>query len=248
MRSAGDGDATTPIPVPWGSGTVERVARPRWLDSRPMPVSAMPFDGHGIGDSVAPPSHDEPEVGAQASALEATLAAAMAAASAEPTGIAPAPLPTRDYDGELAALEGVIGQLEAQLAAMAEAPHRIRKELLEASEPEVVELAVALAERIVGRELATDPALVARWAAEALGALADQGDLVVLVSEDVFATIPRDAWRDGKGRPYTPTVDPRLGPGSCDVRSALSRIDASVTARVRAVVEALGATEERTSP
>ncbi|MBM4376308.1 MAG: hypothetical protein FJ095_14590 [Deltaproteobacteria bacterium] len=247
MRGSGNDDERTAVPVPWGSGSAPSVARPRWLDSKPASSSVNLFDSAAsFGESVSPPSSDDPPLDARTAAAELSLAAAMAAASAvDLTPVPPAVMPTRDYEGELAALHGEVERLEGELRAVGELPYQLRRQLVEASEPAVVELAVALAERIVGRELALEPGLVARWATAGLTALADEVDLAVVVSEDVFASVPREAWRDPKGQLYTPTVEPRFAPGTCEVRSRRSRIDASAAARIRAVVEALGVTEER---
>ncbi|MBM4358933.1 MAG: hypothetical protein FJ096_12585 [Deltaproteobacteria bacterium] len=243
MRSSGDDEAT--MPVPWAGGGPDQVKRPRWLESRPSPVTAHPPDGAlGVGESVAPPSHDDPPVGQSTARLEAAIQAAMAAATPAPPGVTAPAAPTRDYEGELAAKDATIARLEEKLVQLATSAERTRRQVLETCEGDVVELAVAIAERIVGREVGGDPSLYARWVHDALTRLADQSDLVVLVSPDVLAAVPKSAWQDAAGRPLLPTIDPKLPAGSCEVRSTVSRIDGSAGARVRAVVEALGTSEE----
>jgi flagellar biosynthesis/type III secretory pathway protein FliH len=201
-----------------------------------------------VSDSVTPPSHDDPPIGQNAARLEAAIHAAMAGSMPFPqpaSAVPPSGGPTRDYEGELAAKAAEIAGLRDQLAAVVGSVDRARRHLLESCESDVVELATRIAERIVGRELAMDPALVASWTHDALTRLADQPDVVVLVSPDVLAAVPKNAWRDSAGRAFAPTVDPKLPPGSCEVRSTVSRIDGSASARIRAIVEALGTTEER---
>lgn len=250
MRGSGNGGGGgTPVqPAPWMGAGAERVAKPRWLESASHELGPTPFDvGSEPGSSILPPTFEERPFDDASAKLEESLQAAMAAAAREPLDDAPrAPAtPSRDYEGELAAMAAEIEALRAELVAMATSGERIRRHVLESCEADVAELATVLAERIVDRELRTDKTLVANWAQKALAALADQSDLVIVVSPDVHDAVPRDAWRDADGRPIVPRVDPKLPAGSCDVQSKLSRIDGSASGRIRAVIESLGVTEPR---
>ena len=245
MRRSGDAPDTQP--VPWAGGSGERVARPRWLDSASAAITENPFDSTAPpGSSVMPPSNGDRPIGERSAALERSLHAAMAGAALEPMVDAPTfTAPTRDYEGELASMAAELAAVQQQLAAMASSADRVHKRLLESCEADVVELAATLAEKVVGRELKTDAGRIASWAKQALAALADQSELTVIVSPDVFAAVPPEAWRDAEGRVFVPRVDAKLAAGSCDIQSKVSRIDGSATARIRAVVESLGVTEER---
>jgi len=142
--------------------------------------------------------------------------------------------PQRDYEGELA-------QLQEQLAGAIRSIAAIRRELRQASERDVVELALVIAEKVTARELTIDPSLVASWARAGLEALADQDAVEIAVAPDIAAAVPPEAWTDADGAPIAPIVDPKLKPGSCDVRGELSRCDASVSARLNSVRDAIGA-------
>jgi hypothetical protein len=140
---------------------------------------------------------------------------------------------------ELARITEENERLHSQVAAMAATMARLRREVLESSEPELVRLASAIAERIVGRELATDPALVVAWAREAIQSLAAKDEVVIALARDVAQQVSRDAWSaiDSYHRVQT---DPLLTPGAIEVRAAEGTISAGADARIAAVAQALG--------
>jgi flagellar biosynthesis/type III secretory pathway protein FliH len=143
---------------------------------------------------------------------------------------APAPPPDCGHGIEIAHLR------ESLTHAIAEAS-RARREALAASERDLVELAIAIAEQIVGRELAIDPSLLARFAKEGLDALAEPDEAVIAISPDLAAVVPREAWVAALGK--LPIIDeslPRLG---CEVRAKHGRVSASVGARLTAVVTSM---------
>lgn len=128
--------------------------------------------------------------------------------------------------------------LASQATTLAQSLATTRARVLEASEPELVRLALVIAERVVGRELSTDPGVVTEWAREALACLASRDDATLAVSADVGAAVDPDAWTRAVGARAV-TVDPALAPGSCVVRAGASTADASLTTRLSAVREAL---------
>jgi flagellar assembly protein FliH len=140
---------------------------------------------------------------------------------------------------ELGALRAENAALVLQLDASAKAQESLSAQVLRSSEPEVVALAVAVAERVIGRELTTDPAVVADWAREALDALSVRDGVVVTVSPDVAAQVPAEAWSRALAAPHALTVDASLPPVSCAVRAGASAADASLDGRMTAVRDAL---------
>ncbi len=136
------------------------------------------------------------------------------------------------------ALRGENAALAAHVTALAQTLATTRARVLEASEPELVHLAVVVAERVVGRELSTDPSVVTEWAREALACLASRDDATLTVSSDVGASVDADAWTRAVGA-HPVAVDPALPPGSCVVRAGASTADASLTTRFSAVRDAL---------
>ncbi len=137
---------------------------------------------------------------------------------------------------ENAALRERVGALSSSLTTT-------RSAVLEASEPELVQLALAIAERVVGRELSTSPALVAEWAREALACLSSRENATVTVSSDVAATVPTEAW-SAVGVTSSVAVDSSWPAGSCVARSGASSADASLGARLSAVRDALDGGEQ----
>jgi flagellar assembly protein FliH len=119
---------------------------------------------------------------------------------------------------------------------------RLRRDVLDSSEAELVRLALAIAERIVGRELAVDPELVVAWAKESIQTLGAGDDVVIALAPDVAASLPEGAWADLDGT-ATVRTDSLLSEGSLEVRSPEGRVAAGAQARKDAVAEALGVVE-----
>lgn len=143
---------------------------------------------------------------------------------------------------EIASLREENASLHEHVAAGAARMARLRREVLESSEPELVRLAVAVAERVVGRELALDPALVVSWARDAIQALAAKDEVVIAIARDVAQGVPAEAWSaiDTKHKVH---ADPTLAPGTVEVRAAEGAIAAGGEARLEAVAHALGVGE-----
>lgn len=127
----------------------------------------------------------------------------------------------------------------AEHAAMAQDMETLRNRILAASEPELVRLACAVAERVVGRELLIDPALVTAWAHEAIEAIEAREGVVVTVAPDVAASVPAGAWTQTLGSGHVLTIDPALAPGTVAVRAGASAVDIGAAARLAAVSDDL---------
>jgi flagellar assembly protein FliH len=207
-------------PAPW--------ADPRALNNAPAP--AWIVSSRSPEDLATPSSSDE------APEPPESMPDVVTDDGHEPM-IPPPVEPVRDYESEIATLQ-------SQLASTINDITSIRHTLLEASERELVRLSLVIAEKVIGRELTVDPALVADWARQGLKALADQDNLQIVVSPDIAEAIPDDAWRSPDGEAMTPQVDPQLAAGSCAVTGELSRVDASLAGRLGAVSDALGPGEE----
>ena len=117
----------------------------------------------------------------------------------------------------------------------------MRREILEASEPGLVALAVAIAERVVGRELRADPSLAAQWAREAVATLGAHGDATILLSPDLAARIPRESWACATEAGDPVLADEGLPPGSVRVSAGPSTIEAGPRERVASVADDLRA-------
>lgn len=142
---------------------------------------------------------------------------------------------------EHAALAARRQELAKANDALALAVETARERVLAESVPEIVRLASAVATRVVGGELLTDPAIVVGWVREALAALGDRDDVSVAVAPDVAASIPSDEWADILGSAPAPAVDASLAPGAITVRAGASTVQLSAAARFAAVAADLHA-------
>ena len=117
--------------------------------------------------------------------------------------------------------------------------HTLRDSRLER---DLVELARAIASRVISRELATDPAILIALARDGMGALAERESAVVRFSTDVPEEIRNALTTQLQARSQSCSVifDPELQPGSCVVESSQGYVDESVSARLDVVMEQLG--------
>jgi flagellar assembly protein FliH len=138
-------------------------------------------------------------------------------------------------------LEAQNEALRAEIARLAGALASLRARVVEESEPEIVRLAMAIASRVVGRELSADPSMIAEWIGEARALLPGRSEIVVAVAPDVAAHVPAERIEarlgDGAG---TIVVDPTLRPGTCELREGPSTVEVGAEARLDALADALG--------
>ena len=134
------------------------------------------------------------------------------------------------------------GEIQEALDSMRKSLLESRRELLESSETELVKLAVAIAEKVVGRELHMDPAVVGHWAREGIEALGALDDAACIVFSRVAEVLmSSDRWKSGMSNVPEVIVDQRLDGFACEIRARYGRVDMSVTSRIGAAAEALGA-------
>jgi hypothetical protein len=219
----------------WGAAEAPGVAaRPSWiarkaLSTRPPNVSIAPLPlppviiesdvPQAIASMRAPPM---PPISMRAPALASAGDLASSAAAAQ--------------------LAEENAALRAQIAEMDTAMTRMRIDVLAASEEELVRLAVSIAERVVARELETDPTLVVAWARECIEQLGAKDGIVVAFAKDVRDQVPAVVWAD-LGVEHRTQTDAQLPPGSIEVRTPEGTIAAGAEARFAAVTGALGVEE-----
>ncbi len=144
---------------------------------------------------------------------------------------------------ELERLSTEIEQLRGDLASAAATVARMRVDILRDSEPELVRLAMTIAERVVQNEVTTAPRMVLDWAREGLEGLGNKPAASITVSSDVASAFNDD---DRALLGAQITVDEALPSGSCIVRAEDSRLDVSASSRLRSVAEALEAPGDMT--
>lgn len=159
-------------------------------------------------------------------------------------GCSPSGPPANEPDPELAAeigahIEELTGGLEAARASV----ERSRRDLLAHSERDVVQLAVAIAKRVIGRELSLDPELIAGLARDGIKALGAEDSVTCAVSsKTAHALGVLGEWAPNKTR-VDVIVDPSLGDGDCQIRGQFGSVDAGVEARLDAIIGLLGIPE-----
>ena len=136
--------------------------------------------------------------------------------------------------GELEALKAQTGKLAAQLATL-------RRRTMEASESELVKLALVIAARVVSDAVKADPTIMAKWAKQAIAMLPAKGEIVVAVSPDLAECVPEAAWAMATEGEHRLEVDKSLPANTCEVREGVISVEVSEAARMAAVGEAIGA-------
>jgi flagellar assembly protein FliH len=138
-----------------------------------------------------------------------------------------------------AAAASHIGDLRERLATALEDLVVARVEMIRQTERQMVELALAVARRVVHREVALDPDLLVAMARVALERLGESGRMTVRLHPEEFAAtadLARDTWA---GSGVQVVADARVGRGGCRVESDFGAVDAGVDAQIQELARAL---------
>ena len=144
--------------------------------------------------------------------------------------------------GERAGLEAAERRADGVLRKLGETLEELaglRRHLLQQSERQLVQLALALARRIVHREVTVDEELAGALARIALERLGEAGPATVrLHPEDFARTAARDAerWRAAH---VTVVADAAVARGGCLVESPFGFVDASIDAQFEELARTL---------
>jgi hypothetical protein len=213
-----------PIDTTWRStGKTDEPTAPSWLapplESQTFPVARTVTPSPPASTTAEPPSAED------------ALGAPDSAAAITP------PEPREPAYPDLREENAV---LRARLATQATVVAEIRRAMLVASEVDLVQLACVIAERIARRELTLDPTLAVEWARSAVEALVTDDPPCLLLAPDLAALVDEAALRGAIPDLATVRVDPSLPTMRCEVRTRSSRVDASLEARLGAIVDELG--------
>ena len=177
------GAARRITPAPWTRPGAPRVSgRPLWI-GMPRVVAPSCAQSQVRAPSNPPPSERGRPI----------LPSVIAPAVVPLEQVSVPPLSPIIQTGRELELEREVLALREETARLAVELASARARVLEESEPEIVRLAVTVASRIVGRELAADPALVLEWIRQGFAALPGKDDVVVAVAPDIAAAIPPEA-------------------------------------------------------
>ena len=182
----------------------------------------------GSGEHDAAPA-DEPEAPPVVSAADEARAAAE-------LKLAEAIAALEQAEGELVAARAETEGLRAELTSARQATAELATRMRDDAETELVKLAMAVAERVVGRELSLAPELVVNWAREAVVGSELGGAFVVATSADLSAAVPDAAWGELED---ALRMDPALPAGTCEVREGGRTVTVSAEERLDTVREEL---------
>jgi flagellar biosynthesis/type III secretory pathway protein FliH len=136
--------------------------------------------------------------------------------------------------------EGVQRGLDEQrenierLAAMAERARTDAREYARVLEQQVVHLALAVAERVIERELETDPSLVLEVVRAAINEVQDATSVHVRVHPDDYPLL-EPHWhaigRNSLGEPIVLVADERVEAGGCLIETAIGHVDGQISTR-----------------
>lgn len=144
--------------------------------------------------------------------------------------------------GERAGGEAAAQRGEAMLRRLTETLEELttlREQMIHQTERQMVQLALAIARRIVHREISIDQDLLIAMARVALDRLGESAHVTVRLSpEDFDAT---SAVRSGQwtGTHVTVVADARIGRGGCRVESEFGVMDAGVEGQIHEIARAL---------
>jgi len=197
-----------------------------------------------------------------ATAFEWGGAAPRAAAIHElfPGAAAAAPVDTADQQTRLAALErdafgkgyaqGERAGLEAggqradamlrRLAQTLEELGTLRRAMIHQTERQMVQLALAIARRIVQREVSLDQDFVVAMARVALDRLGENAPATIRLHPDDFTSVMDRSGEGWAGAQVTVVPDAAISRGGCLVESEFGFVDAGVESQFQEIARALG--------
>jgi flagellar assembly protein FliH len=150
---------------------------------------------------------------------------------------------TKGYaQGERAGAEAAAHRGEAALRRLAQTLDELaglRGELLQKTERQVVELAMAIAGRVLRRELSIDRELLIAMAHVALERLGENTSATIRLNPEDYAAIGAQA-HVSEHDVVRVVADPLVSPGGCLVQSDFGLIDAGIDAQLGEMAAALG--------
>jgi flagellar assembly protein FliH len=115
----------------------------------------------------------------------------------------------------------------------------LRTQMIHQTERQMVQLALAVARRVVHREVSLDQDLLVAMARVALERLGESAHVTVRFHPEEFEAISAARAGDWSGAAVTVVADPRVGRGGCRVESEFGTMDAGVDAQIQELARAL---------
>ena len=144
--------------------------------------------------------------------------------------------------GERAGAEAAAVQGEAMLRRLMQTLEEVtdlRERMIRDTEEQMVRLALAIARRVVHREVSLDRDLIMAIARVAMDRIGDGAAVTIRLNADDYVAISaarQTPWTDGH---VTVKADARVPRGGCRIESDLGLIDAGVDAQLQEITRAL---------
>lgn len=144
--------------------------------------------------------------------------------------------------GERAGLEAGAKRTEAMLRRVAQTIEELaglRQTIIRETERQMVQLALMLARKVVARELATDPDLVAAMAHVALDRLGESTPATIRLNPEDYAVVTAGRGPGWAGAQVQVVPDAAVARGGCVVESEFGLVNATLDAQFAELTRAL---------
>lgn len=199
-----------------------------WAGSAPTPAAQPRVQARAATATHTPNPETDEEAKA---ALEARLAALERDAFSK--GFA---------QGERAGGEAAARRGEAMLRRLTETLEELttlREQMIHQTERQMVQLALAIARRIVHREVSLDQDLLIAMARVALDRLGESAQVIVRLSPEDFEATSAARSAQWTGSHVSVVADARIGRGGCRVESEFGVMDAGIEGQIHEIARAL---------
>jgi flagellar assembly protein FliH len=144
--------------------------------------------------------------------------------------------------GERSGAEAAGKRGEAMLRRLSETLGELttlRATMIRQTESQIVELALAVARRVVHREVALDKNLLIAIARVALDRLGESAQVTVRLHPEEYEATDAARVAESAGSNIIFVADARVGRGGCRVESEMGMLDAGVDAQIQEIARAL---------
>jgi flagellar assembly protein FliH len=138
-----------------------------------------------------------------------------------------------------AAAQQETAALAKKLATTLDDLMRVRNEMIRHTEKQMVQLALAIARRVVHREVSLDANLLVTMMRVALERVSDAARVTVRLNPTDHQSVASSQAGAVASTQVTLTADPRIPRGGCRVESEYGDIDAGVDAQIQEIARAL---------
>jgi flagellar assembly protein FliH len=208
-------------------------------------ATAFAWSSPALAKPAVPPTSQSPlqvEPGGAAATAAADLGAEAAERAARLAALERDAFVKGYAQGEKAGAEAGIKRTDAVLRRLGETIDELaglRRHILQHSEQQLVQLALALARRVVRREIASDDELLGALARVALERLGEARPATIRLNPDDFARSAAGRVEQWAAAHVTVIPDPHVHRGGCLVESPFGFVDTSIDAQLQELAGAL---------